>query len=246
MASAGLYWITRSATDRTGAGGAMRRILRRELPQHAPGAAAVGHHAALVGGAHAVDPDAVEADGGRIEARGPRGQIVHPTLLAAPDPGGVEEHQVRPRARQETATVLDAIGVGHRARHRAHRLLERQVAPVAYPVPEEMETEARVAEEGEMRARVRERHRRAGMPEELGDLLLVGVEEPAVEHGLEVIGQPQVEEDVERLALLLAGQLADGPALEIPMLGFLGFRDGQVVPVRVADAIRHAGLAHLF
>ena len=42
--------------------------LRRELPQHAPGAATVGHHTALVGGAHAVDPDTVEADGWRIEA----------------------------------------------------------------------------------------------------------------------------------------------------------------------------------
>src|SRR5882672_1998544 len=49
---------------------ATRPALRRELPQHAPGAAAVGDHAALVGGAHAVDPDAVEADGGRIETRG--------------------------------------------------------------------------------------------------------------------------------------------------------------------------------
>src|ERR1700730_14626136 len=55
-------------------------ILRHELPQHVPGTAAVGAHAALVGGAHAVDPDAVEADGRRIETRGARGQIVHPAL----------------------------------------------------------------------------------------------------------------------------------------------------------------------
>src|SRR2546427_2026469 len=50
--------------------------------------------------AHAVDPDTVEADGWRIEARGARGQIVHPALLASPDPGGIEEHQVRPRPRR--------------------------------------------------------------------------------------------------------------------------------------------------
>src|SRR6266568_8226069 len=170
-ASAGLYWITWSATDRTGAGGATCPALRRELPQHAPGAATVGHHTALVGGAHAIDPDTLEADGWRIEARGARGQIVHPALLASPDPGGIEEHQVRPRPRHETPPVLDAIGIGHRGRHRAHRLLEREIAALAHPVSEEMETEARVAGEGEMRARVRERHSRAGMPQELGDPL---------------------------------------------------------------------------
>ena len=51
-----------------GSGGATCPALRRELPQHAPGAATVCHHTALVGGAHAVDPDTVEADGWRIEA----------------------------------------------------------------------------------------------------------------------------------------------------------------------------------
>src|SRR5499427_10993561 len=71
----------------------MLRLLRldAELLQHAARPAAVGDDARSVRGTHAVDPHAVQAHRGRVEARGARGQVVHAPFLATTHRGGIEE-----------------------------------------------------------------------------------------------------------------------------------------------------------
>ena len=51
-----------------------------------------------------------------------------------------------------------------------------------------MEPEPRVAQKRQMRARVGQRHRRVGMAEEPPHLVLVDIEEPAVEHRVQLEG----------------------------------------------------------
>ena len=210
-----------------------------------PGRPQPGMTAPLVHRPHAVHPHAVHAHGRRVEPARPGGQVVHAALGAAAHRLRVEEHEVGPGARAEPAAAGNAVGVGHRARHRAHRLLEGEVAALARPVPEEVQAEARVAEEGEVRARVGQGHRGVGVVQQPLHLGLVDVEEAAVEHGVELAVEAEVEEGVPRVLAALAGQLADGLALEPPVLGARHLRDRQVIPVLVAEAVGHAGLADL-
>ena len=108
-------------------------------------------------------------------------------------------------------------------------------------MPEEVQAEARVAEEGEVGARVGQGHRGVRVTQEPLHLALVDVEEAAVEHGVELAVEAEVEEGVPGMLAALAGQRADGLALERPVLGALHLRDRQVIPVLVAEAVRHAG-----
>src|SRR5262245_62179449 len=178
------------------------------------GPATVGHEPALVHRPDPVDPDAVQAYRRRVEPAGPGGQVADPALLATTDRPRVEEHQIGPGARLQPASLPDSVGVGHRAGDRAHRLLEREVAALACPVAEEVQSEARIAEEGQVGARVGERDGRVGMPEQTPDLVLIDVEEPAVEHGVQLTVETEIEEGIPRVLTTLAGQGADGLALE--------------------------------
>src|SRR5207247_7963132 len=103
--------------------------------------------------------------------------------------------------------------------HPLHRLFERQITSLADPVAEQMEAEARVAEERQMRAGVRQRDGGVRVTEELSHLVLVGVEELAVEHRVELAVEAEVEEGVELVAAGLARELRDGLADERTMLG---------------------------
>src|SRR5580765_4000345 len=76
-----------------------------EVPQQPARAAAVADEAALVHGAHAVDPDAVKAHRGRVEAGRAGRQVVDAPLGAAAHRLRIEEHEVGPGAGHEGAAV---------------------------------------------------------------------------------------------------------------------------------------------
>ncbi len=142
-----------------------------------------------------------------------------PPLGAAAHRRRIEEQEICPRVGHEPPAALEAIGVGHVAGHALDRLLERQITALADPVAEQVQTEARVAEERQMRAGVRQRDGGVRVTEELSHLVLVGVEELAVEHRVELAVEAEVEEDVELVSAGLARELRDGLADERAMLG---------------------------
>ena len=161
-------------------------------------------------------------------------------LGAAADGLRIEEQQIGPRAGHEPAAVLDAIGPRDVVRHALDRLGQGEVAALADPVTEEMQPEGGVAEEGQVGAGVGERHRRVRMTEELLDLALVGVEELAVEHRVELAVEAEVEEDVQRIAPGLAGEVGHAATDEARVLWAGDLQDPQVRPRLVAEAVRHA------
>src|SRR6185369_8106438 len=84
-----------------------------------------------------------------------------------------------------------------------------------------------------------------GMAQELLHLVLVDIEQAAVEHRVELAVEAEVEEDVPRVAALVACELADGLVEETLVLRPLHLGDGQVIPVLVAEAIGDAGAPDL-
>src|SRR5438094_6134227 len=128
--------------------GAPRRS-GRKVAEHAARTAAVGDDAALVDRAHAVHPHAVHADAGRVEPLGARRQILYAALLAPRDGGRIEQQEVGPCAGHEPAAVRDAVRGGDVARHPLDRLGQREITALAHPVAEQVQAEARVAEERE-------------------------------------------------------------------------------------------------
>src|SRR5262245_48686900 len=114
-----------------------------KIAQDAAGTAAVRDDPVLIDGPHTVDPHAVHADGGRVEPRGARRQVVHAALGAARDAGRVEQQQVCPRAGHEPPAIRDAVRSGDVARHALHGFWQREVTALAYPVAEQVQPEAR-------------------------------------------------------------------------------------------------------
>src|SRR5207247_5775843 len=98
---------------------------RFEVAQHASRPPTALDDAALVHRANAVDPDALDTDSGRIEAIGPRRQVVDAAFGTAGDGLGIEQQEIRPRAGDEPAAVLDAIRGRDVARDPFDRFLER-------------------------------------------------------------------------------------------------------------------------
>ena len=60
------------------------------------------------------------------------------------------------RARDETTSIRDAIGIGETACQHLHALLEGQVTALPDPVAEQMQSEAGVAQERQMGACITE------------------------------------------------------------------------------------------
>src|SRR5688572_9327783 len=95
---------------------------------------------------------------------------------------------------------------------------------------EEMQAEACVAEEGQVRAGVGEGDRGMRMAQQLLHLVLVGVEQAAVEHRVELTVEAEVEKDVERIPAALLRQLGDAPTDERTMRLARHAHDRQVGP----------------
>ena len=99
---------------------------------------------------------------------------------------------------------------------RQHRVGEREHAALAHPVAEQVQAEAGVVEEGEVRAGVRQRHQARRVAQHAADRVLVRVEQQRAEHRVEVLGEREVEHEVERVLAGLARQLGDRALLERP------------------------------
>ena len=84
----------------------------------------------------------------------------------------------------------------------AHRLGHRHRAALARPVAEQVQPEAGVVEEGQVRARVAEADDAVRVVQHAADRLLVAVEQLRGEDRAQVLGERQVEHHVERVRRL--------------------------------------------
>lgn len=118
-----------------------------------PGIGVPGHEAVAVGDLHAVDPDAVHARRGRDEPRRAGRQIVDAIRGAATDGVRIEQEEVGVRTSHETGRGSGMPGERRRPRPSCggSRVQWHQLA-VADPVTEDVQREARVAEELEVGA----------------------------------------------------------------------------------------------
>src|SRR6185503_12036065 len=131
----------------------------------------------------AVDPHPVHAHRVADHARAAAGKVLLLFQRRHDDARGIEENQVGVATDLQPAAVRYPILSRGIAGQLAHALFQRERPGLAYPVLQEMQAEARVAEIDEMRAGVRERdhallvleqRRDAGVVvlEQLGDELL--------------------------------------------------------------------------
>src|SRR5690606_38083554 len=120
------------------------------------------------------------------------------------------------------------------AREAPHRLLEGEYAEPPYPVPKQMQPEAGVVEEREVRAGIGERDEARRVAQHPADRFLVGVEKHRVEHRVEPVLEREVEHDVERVLAARFGHLPDAPVLEV--LAAWRRHDFDLVPFAVEEA----------
>src|SRR4051812_41920088 len=100
-----------------------------------------------------------------------------------------------------------------------------------------MEPEASIAQERQMRARIRQRNRSVGMPEQVTDRILIGVEQLAFDDCIELAIEAEVEEPVERVLIIFASQLADIAADERLMLRIDDLEDRHMVQAVIREAV---------
>src|ERR1043166_7643589 len=86
------------------------------------------------------------------------------------------------------------------------RLCERERATFPYPVAKEVQAEAGVVEEGEVRPGVGKRHQDRRMARHPPDVLLFGVQQQGAEHRAQAFLEREVEHVVERVG---AGYMLD-------------------------------------
>ncbi len=127
-----------------------------EVPNQCPRRAAVRDRSAFTYDALPVYPNPFQTERGNIDTTRAGGQIRYAALLAAADGLRVEHDDIRMRARDETASIRDAIGIGETACHHLHALLKGQVTALPNSVTEQMQSETRVAQERQMGAGITE------------------------------------------------------------------------------------------
>ncbi len=146
-----------------------------------------------VGHLDAVDPDAVHADRVGGQARRAAGQVEDAALGAAADAGRVEQQQVGGVALAQQAALGHAEQRRALVRQAAHRLGQAHRAALAHPVAEQVQAEAGVVEEGQVRAGVAERDDAVRVVQHAAHGLFVAVEQLRGEDGAQVLGERQVE-----------------------------------------------------
>src|SRR6185437_6585231 len=123
-----------------------------EIAQQSTRQRRAAHGAARVGDGDAIDPHAVHAPRRCGEARGAAGQVEYPLARAAANAGGIEEQEIGGEARREPAAIPEAEDLRRAARELPHRLGHAERAALAHPVAEQVQAEAGIAEECQMRA----------------------------------------------------------------------------------------------
>ena len=93
---------------------------------------------------------------------------------------------------------------------------------------EQVQAEAGVVEEGEVRAGVGQRDQAGRVAQHAAHRGLVGVEQQRVEHRVEVLGEREIEHEVERVLVRGARELGDRALLG----SCAGLDDLDLAPIR--------------
>jgi len=112
---------------------------------------------------------------------------------------------------------------------------------VTRPVAEQMQAEARIVEERQVRARVAQAHHAVRVVEYATHRIFVGIEKLCGENGFEVFGDGQVEHYVQRIASLVPCNVGHGFLLIRSVLRLGDFDDPDLVPFTVEQAEGSAG-----
>ncbi len=163
----------------------------------------------------------------------PARQVEYATLRSAAHRGGVEQQQIGGEAFPYPAAVGDAEYRSRLGGEPAHGFAQRHRAHVAHPVTEQVQTEARIVEEGQVRPGIAQAHQAVRVVEHATDGIFVGVEQLGREHGLQVLRETQVQHDVERITRLVACDVGDAPLLVASVVPKRGFDDLDLVPLTV-------------
>ena len=132
-------------------------------------------------------------------ARAPARQIVDPFESGDADRPRVEQQQIGPVAGRDAPAAGNPV-LGRRIRGQpAHAFFEREGLSLAHPVAEKVQPEARVAEENQVRAGVRQRDHAGLVPEQRRDARVVVLVELGDEARLEPLGERAVEKEIERV-----------------------------------------------
>ena len=103
-------------------------------------------------------------------------------------------------------------------------------------MPEQVQPEAGVVEEGQVCAGIAQADDAVRMGEHAADCGLVGIEQGRRENGLQLVGDGQVEHRVERVAALGRRDVGDGALFMVRQRRAGGFDDMHLVPFRVEEA----------
>src|SRR5436309_13891471 len=94
-----------------------------------------------------------------------------------------------------------------------------------------------------MRARIRQRNRSVGMPEQMTHRILIGVEQLAFHDCIELAIEAEVEEPVARVLVIFASHLADIAADERLMLRIYDFEGRHMVQAVIREAASDSAAA---
>jgi hypothetical protein len=194
----------------------------------------------------AVDDHGPDALGVGDQTVGPGREVADAAERRAADGLGIEDDHVGRQPFGESTASLDPEALGRRRSELAHRLFEREGAPLAHPVPEQVGGGAGVAELARVSAGVGQAQDRGRVLEELGDGRFVGVGDRHAEASLEVGGERQIEGQLRGVLAALLGHVRHAA---LGQLGSAGtFADHHVAPTRGQRAVLAAlpeGLAEL-
>src|SRR5262249_54507330 len=117
------------------------------------------------------------------------------------------------------------------AGHSADAFRKIKDAALAHPMAEHVKAETRVAQIHQMGARIRQRDYPGRVLQQWRHALVDGVEEAADKAGLEILLEPEIEKDVERVASALLRYVRDVPVHQPGILRRGRGRDDDAVPV---------------
>ena len=166
------------------------------------------------------------------------GQVEHALFRATADEPGVEQQQVGGVAFADQTAALQTEHLRRMRGQAPHRLAHAHHGALACPVPEQVQAEAGVVEEGQVRARITQGNDAVRMGEQPAHCLFFAVEQLRGEHRLQVFGKRQVEHHVERVATFPVRDLGNALLLVVRMFRACHFDHVHLLPLAVEQAKR--------
>ena len=159
----------------------------------------------------------MHADRVGVQARSAARQVEHPPLRTPSDGGRIEQQQVGGGPDAQHPSVAQAVDGRRLAGQAVHSARQAHRTELARPVAHQVQAERSIIEEGQVSACVRQADQAVGMVEHPGHGLFVRIQQGRGEHGIEVLGQRQIEHHIERIAAGLRGQVGQGALLKVCM-----------------------------